>query len=268
MISSRSAHASGISNVVLITGAARRIGEALARDFASRGWRVAVHYRHSQDAAARLAADLVRAGGAAAALDADLADTDAVARLVPRCRAALGAPTCLINNASEFRYDDLATLSGESWDVHFGVNLKAPVLLAKALAENLPEGAHGNVVNIIDQRVLEPAPEFFSYTLSKTGLWSATRMLAQALAPRVRVNAIAPGPVLQSVHQTPDEFEAERRSTLLQRGVSPEEIAAAVAFILDAPAMTGQTIALDGGQHLAWRAPQRRTSRTGSQPDE
>jgi NAD(P)-dependent dehydrogenase (short-subunit alcohol dehydrogenase family) len=163
----------------------------------------------------------------------------------------LGAPSCLVNNASEFLFDELPTLSAELWDAHFAVNLRAPVFLAKALAENLPEGADGNVVNLIDQRVLRPSPEFFSYTLAKTGLWSATRMLAQALAPRVRVNAIAPGPVLQSVHQTPEEFEAERRMTLLRHGTSPQEIAAAVAFILDAPAITGQMIALDGGQHLA-----------------
>jgi NAD(P)-dependent dehydrogenase (short-subunit alcohol dehydrogenase family) len=235
---------------VLITGAARRIGRALAHDFAARGWRVGVHHRHSQDAAAATVSEIRAAGGIAAALAADLADTDAVAALVPRCHEALGPPTCLINNASEFLFDDLPSLTASLWEAHFAVNLKAPVFLAKALAENLPDGVEGNVVNLIDQRVLRPGPEFFSYTLAKAGLWSATGMLAQALAPRVRVNAIAPGPVLQSVHQTPEEFERERRQTLLRRGTTPAEIAAAVAFILDAPAMTGQMIALDGGQHL------------------
>jgi NAD(P)-dependent dehydrogenase (short-subunit alcohol dehydrogenase family) len=235
---------------VLITGAARRIGRALARDFAARGWRVGVHSRRARDAAAAVVSEIRATGGVAAALAADLADADAVAALVPRCREVLGPPTCLVNNASEFLFDDLASLTTRLWEAHFAVNLKAPVFLAKALAENLPEGAEGNVVNVIDQRVLRPGAEFFSYTLAKSGLWSATGMLAQALAPRVRVNAIAPGPVLQSVHQTPAEFECERRHTLLGRGTTPAEIAAAVAFILDAPAMTGQMITLDGGQHL------------------
>ena len=246
---------------VLITGAAHRIGRTLARDFAARGWRVAVHYRRSRDAAADVVSEIEAAGGIAVALAADLADADAVAGLIPRCRQALGAPTCLINNASEFLFDDLASLSPGRWDAHFAINLKAPVFLAKVLAEQLPEGAEGNVVNLIDQRVLRPGPEFFSYTLAKAGLWSATGMLAQALAPRVRVNAIAPGPVLQSVHQTSEEFESERRQTLLGRGTSPAEIATAIAFILDAPAMTGQMIALDGGQHLARRADPSRKQR-------
>jgi NAD(P)-dependent dehydrogenase (short-subunit alcohol dehydrogenase family) len=235
---------------VLITGAAKRIGRALARDFAARGWRVGVHYRRSENSAASLVSEIKAAGGHAAALQADLADLGAVAALIPRCREALGAPLCLVNNASEFLFDDLTTLSPELWQAHFAVNLQAPVFLAKALAESLPDGAEGNVINLIDQRVLQPSPDYFSYTLAKAALWPATRMLAQALAPRVRVNAIAPGPVLQSVHQTPEEFEAERRNTLLERGTSPSEIVAAVAFILDAPAMTGQMIALDGGQHL------------------
>ncbi|HXF55042.1 MAG TPA: SDR family oxidoreductase [Hyphomicrobiaceae bacterium] len=235
---------------ILITGAARRIGRAMARDFAARGWRVGVHYRRSSEAAIALVSEIKAAGGTAEAFRADLADADAVAALVPRCRDALGAPSCLVNNASEFLFDDVASLAAPLWEAHFAVNLRAPVFLAKVFAEHLPEGTEGNVINIIDQRVLRPGAQFFSYTLAKAALWSATGMLAQALAPRVRVNAIAPGPVLQSVHQTAEEFENERRQTLLRRGTTPAEIAAAVAFILDAPAMTGQMIALDGGQHL------------------
>ena len=248
---------------VLITGAAQRIGRELARGFATRGWQVGVHYRRSHAAAASLVSEIEATGGRAVPLQADLADTGAVASLIPRCREALGAPVCLVNNASEFLFDDLASLSPELWQAHFTVNLQAPVLLAKALAESLPEGAEGNVVNLIDQRVLQPSPDYFSYTLAKAALWPATRMLAQALAPRVRVNAIAPGPVLQSVHQTPEEFEAERRNTPLGRGTSPSEIIAAVAFILDAPAMTGQMIALDGGQHLAQKPAPGRSDSSG-----
>ncbi len=241
-------------DVALITGAARRIGRAIALDLAGRGWRVGVHYRGSREDAEGLVALIERAGGAAAPLQGDLARSEDLDTLVARCREALGAPTCLVNNASEFQPDSLATLTGDGWDTHLDVNLKAPVFLARALAAGLPVEASGNIINIIDQRVWKPTPEFFSYTISKAGLWTATRTLAQALAPRVRVNAIGPGPVLSSVHQTAAEFEAERRSTLLERGPTPDEIASAVRFILDSPAMTGQMIALDGGQHLTWRA--------------
>ena len=174
---------------------------------------------------------------------------------MPRCAAALGAPTCLVNNASTFIYDDIATLDPKIWDAQLAVNLKTPVFLAKAFAASLPAGAAGNVINMIDQRVWKPTPRFFSYAASKAALWSATQTLAQALAPRVRVNAIGPGPVLKSAHQTEEEFRRQCEATILRRGTTPQEIASAVRFILDAPAMTGQMIALDGGQHLAWETP-------------
>lgn len=238
------------SKVVLVTGAARRLGHAIARDFGGRGWSVGVHYRRSQHEAEGLVAEIVAGGGIAVALQADLSDWTALEALLPRCREALGPVTCLLNNASEFRCDTIANVEPDSWRTHFDVNVRAPVCLARALAGNLPEGSQGSVINIIDQRVLRPTPEFFSYTLSKTTLWTATQTLAQALAPRVRVNAIAPGPVLQSIHQSEEAFRAECRSTLLGRGVSLAEIAAAVQFVLAAEAMTGQLIAIDGGQHL------------------
>jgi NAD(P)-dependent dehydrogenase (short-subunit alcohol dehydrogenase family) len=237
---------------VLITGASRRIGKALASDFARHGWRVGIHYRRSRGEAEALAAQLRSLGTDAVALPGDLADPADVDALVPRCREALGAPICVINNASEFHFDSATALTSQSWDLHLDVNLKAPVFLAQAMSAHLPKNQDGNVINILDQRVWNPTPQFFSYTISKAGLWTATRMLAQALAPRVRVNAIGPGPVLPSIHQRAEDFETEQRSTLLRRGTSPEEIAAAVRFILDAPAMTGQMIALDGGQHLTW----------------
>jgi len=236
----------------LITGAARRIGRAIALDLAQLGWRVAVHYRRSKDDAEALVSEIEAAGGEAAAIPADLAKPQDIERLVPLCCDALGAPVCLVNNASEFLVDTVATVTAETWDTHLDINLKAPVFLARALYLHLPEGATGNVINIIDQRVWRLTPDLFSYTISKAGLWTATRTLAQALAPRVRVNAIGPGPVLKSIHQTESDFAAEVRSTLLKRGPSPVEIAAAVRFILEAPAMTGQMIALDGGQHLTW----------------
>lgn len=238
--------------VALVTGAGRRIGRALALELAEAGFDVAVHYRRSSGEAEAVVREITVKGRRAMAFAADLADAGEASALVLKVAAKLGAPTCLVNNASEFLHDDAQTMTIASWSTHIDVNLRAPVLLAQALARGLPDGATGNVINIIDQRVWRLTPEFFSYTVSKAGLWSATRMLAQALAPRVRVNAIGPGPVLASVHQTADDFAAECRQTLLGRATAPAEIAAAVRFILDAPAMTGQMIALDAGQHLAW----------------
>lgn len=243
---------SHMPKTVLITGAARRIGRAIALELAKSGWAVAVHYRRSAREAEDLAGLIERSGGRAVALAADLSSPDELDALVPRVARALGAPTCLVNNASEFQLDTVATLNEATWTMHQDINLKAPVLLSRALYLNLPDGAAGNIINIIDQRVWKLTPDFFSYTISKAGLWTATRTLAQALAPRVRVNAIGPGPVLKSVHQTDADFAAEVRSTLLHRGPTPEEVASAVSFILAAPAMTGQMIALDGGQHLTW----------------
>jgi NAD(P)-dependent dehydrogenase (short-subunit alcohol dehydrogenase family) len=237
--------------VALITGAARRIGRGIALELGRAGWPVAVHYRNSQAEADDLVRQLQDLGVKSVALSADLSDFKALRSLVDECTKALGAPTCLINNASEFLLDSLESLEENTWDVHQSINLKAPVFLAQAMLRALPYGVDGNIINIIDQRVWKLTPDFFSYTISKAGLWTATRTLAQALAPRIRVNAIGPGPVFQSVHQTEAEFAAEQTSTLLARGPSPEEIATAVKFILATPSMTGQMIALDGGQHLA-----------------
>ena len=239
------------AQTALITGAARRIGRAIALELAAHGWRVGIHYRRSRAEAEELAEQIRSSGGTAAALSGDLAKAQDVASLIGRCADALGAPTCLVNNASEFFLDTVTSVTPPGWDTHLEINLKAPVFLAQALYLNLPEGAEGNVINIIDQRVWRPTPDFFSYTISKAGLWTATQTLAQAMAPRVRVNAIGPGPVLQSVHQTEKDFAAEASETPLKHGPTLREIAAAVRFILATPSMTGQMIALDGGQHLS-----------------
>ncbi len=238
------------AKVVLITGAARRIGRAIAVNMARDGWAVAIHCRNSRQDAAALADEIAASGGTAQVFAADLANFSALDRLVSQCTAALGAPVCLINNASEFLLDTAQSIDEATWDTHLDINLKAPVFLAQAMVRHLPDGAEGNIINIIDQRVWKLTPDFFSYTISKAGLWTATQTLAQGLAPRIRVNAIGPGPVLRSVHQTDADFAAEKSSTPLKSGPSPEEIAAAVRFILSTPSMTGQMIALDGGQHL------------------
>ena len=238
--------------IALITGASRRIGRAVALDLARAGWSIALHYRSSKSDADQLATEIHALGVGVATLPGDLSKPADALGLVPRCVAALGPLSCLVNNASLFEFDDLATLALNTLEDHLAVNLVAPVLLAQAFAAQLGAEATGNVINIIDQRAWAATPEFFSYTLSKTSLWSATQMMAQALSPRVRVNAIGPGPTLRSVHQRPEDFEQEAQTTLLRRGTSPDEIARAVRFILDAPAMTGQMIALDGGQHLRW----------------
>ncbi|MGE5259733.1 MAG: SDR family oxidoreductase [Actinomycetota bacterium] len=237
----------------LVTGGGRRLGRAIALDLAERGWSVGVHYHASAADALAVVAEIERKGGRAAAFAADLARVEAPEPLIESCAARLGPITCLVNSAACFERDDIHTLDRESWQAHLDVNLRAPIFLAQAMARRLPDGAKGNIINVIDQKVLRPDPEFFSYTIAKSALWTATQVLAQALAPEVRVNAIAPGPVLPSQNQSEHEFARECRSTLLQHGVVLDEVAAAVRFLLETPSITGQMIALDSGQHLAWR---------------
>ncbi len=241
--------------VVLVTGAARRLGRAIALDFGQRAWSVAIHVHAVDEDALSLAREIVGLGGRAEIFAADLADEASVDGLVPAVVEKLGAPTCLVNNASLFVYDDIATATGRQWDKHFAINLKAPVFLSQALMRHLPDGAGGNIINIIDQRVWKQTPHFLSYSGTKSALWAMTQTLAQGLAPRIRVNGIGPGPMLRSIHQQQADFDAQCAATPLQRGTTPDEIMVAIRFILDAPAMTGQMIALDGGQHLAWQTP-------------
>lgn len=245
-----------LPKAALITGAARRIGRALALDLARRGWSVAVHYGKSKAEAEAVVAEIESTGGRAIALGADLAREDQTVPLIDRATDALGPLGVLVNNASLFEPDTVATGTRESWDAHLEANLRAPLVLTQHFARRLPDAAMGAVVNIIDQRVWNPTPFFMSYTVSKSGLWTLTKTLALALAPRIRVNAIGPGPTLPSARQSPEHFARQCAQTPLQRGTSLDEICAALRFILAAPAMTGQMIALDGGQHLGWAHPQ------------
>ncbi len=239
----------------LVTGAGRRIGRALALEAARAGFDVAVHYRTAKADAQSVADEIAALGRRAVILDAELTDEAQTAALVGRAAQALGPVALLINSASTFEDDRLATADRASWDAHLDANLRAPVVLAQAFAAALPGGQAGQIVNIVDQRVLRPNPQFFSYSLSKAGLWWVTQTLAQDLAPRIRVNAVAPGPVLASVHQAPGEFEREAAGTPLGRPVSLDDLAAALRYLIDATSVTGQMIAVDAGQHLGWRTP-------------
>jgi NAD(P)-dependent dehydrogenase (short-subunit alcohol dehydrogenase family) len=246
---------SSTPQVVLVTGAGQRLGRAIALDLARHGWAVGVHYNRSAGAAAAVVDAIVRAGGKAAALGADLRSEPETSRLVGAAVEALGPLGCLVNNASLFEYDSAETATPASWDAHLAVNLRAPFLLSQAFAAQLPEGAHGSIVNIIDQRVWNLTPHYLSYTVSKSGLWTLTRTLALALAPRIRVNGIGPGATLPAPHQTPEQFAHHAARMPLGHGTTPEEVTDAVRFLLAAPAITGQMLALDGGQHLGWAQP-------------
>jgi NAD(P)-dependent dehydrogenase (short-subunit alcohol dehydrogenase family) len=238
------------ARTALITGAGRRIGAAIAHALSRAGYAVVLHVHRSRTDAEKLAADIAAAGGQAKVVLADLADAKALHGLVPAA-AAFGPLTLLVNNASQFDEDEIATLDRARFERTMAVNLTAPLFLAQAFAAQARDGA--SIVNIVDQRVFKPTPRFFSYTLSKSALASATATLAQALAPKLRVNAVAPGPTLPSPRQTAVEFAAQAAAVPLQRGPTPEDIAAAVVYLAQARSVTGTVIAVDGGQHLAWR---------------
>lgn len=239
-----------MSRNALITGAGRRIGRAIARTLSEEGWGVVLHYRHSAEEVRALADEITASGGRAALVEADLAKTEDVRDILPQAGHALGPLHCLVNNASLFENDTIRSVSPESFHSHINTNLLAPLLLTQDFARQLPDGEQGNVINIADQRVFNLRPDFLSYTLSKTGLWTLTQTTAMALAPRIRVNAIGPGPTLANIHQSAADFHAEQQSVPLGYGPTPEEIALAVQFILKAKSLTGEFIALDGGQHL------------------
>ncbi|MHA6326703.1 SDR family oxidoreductase [Roseivivax sp. CAU 1753] len=249
----------------VVTGGGHRLGRAMALYLAGRGCDVAVHYNTSEVAAEALAAQIRDMGRKAATVAADLLDEDAVQGLMPAAAEALGGPiTHLVNNASIFEYDNIESATRTSWDRHLESNLRAPFVLTQALAAQVPAPvadansepvARGLVVNMIDQRVRKLTPEFMTYTIAKMGLWAFTQTAAQALAPRVRVNAIGPGPTLQGGRQSDTHFARQRAATVLGRGANTDDITAALGYLYDSPAITGQLLCVDGGQHLAWQTP-------------
>ena len=245
----------GEMGVALVTGGARRIGRAIVEDLAAHGFAVAIHCRHSVGDAAELAARINKQGGRASVVTADLADLDAARALPGMAAAALGPLTLLVNNASIFEADGIGDLDAERFQRQLAVNLTAPVILADAFAAQLPPDREGLIVNMVDQRVWKTTPHFLSYQLSKSGLLTATRTLAQALAPRIRVNAIGPGPTLPSPRQDPAEFQKQAEAVLLKHGPELGEFGRTICYLYETRSITGQMIALDGGQHLAWETP-------------
>ncbi|MEX3017781.1 SDR family oxidoreductase [Gymnodinialimonas hymeniacidonis] len=248
----------------LVTGAAKRLGRAMALELASHGHDVAVHYNGSADAAEETCEDIRALGVKAVALQANLLEEDEVQSLLPRAVDALGSVEILVNNASIFDYDNIESANRESWDRHLESNLRAPFVLTQALAAQLPDPAidandepvaRGLVINMCDQRVHKLTPEFMTYTIAKMGLWAFTRTAAQALAPKCRVNAIGPGPTMQGGRQSAEHFAKQRAATILERGADPQAICEALRYFLTAKSVTGQLICVDGGQHLGWETP-------------
>lgn len=239
---------------VLVTGAAKRLGRAIALDLAAAGWNVAIHYNGSRAEALNVADAVMCLGVKAALLQVDLSG-EGSAGVVDLAAHALGPLTALINSASIFENDDWQSATRESWDKHMDINLRAPLVLSQAFAAQLPDTEQGNIINIVDQRVLKPTPQFLSYSLSKAGLHWLTTTLAQGMAPRIRVNAVGPGPTLRNERQSHADFDRQRDATILGHGADPADICAAVRYLLEAPSVTGQMIAVDGGQHLIWQTP-------------
>ena len=244
-----------IAGTALITGGARRIGRAIVEDLAANGFAVAIHSNSSADEASALAESIRKTGGKASVVVADLTDMAAVAEVVEKAERALGPVSLLVNNASLFEDDSVLDFDWPEWDRHFDIHLKAPVLLAQKFAKALPEAMDGLVVNVIDQRVWRLSPRYFSYTLSKSALWTATQTMAQALAPRIRVNAIGPGPTLRNTRQDDSDFRQQVDALLLKQSPDLSEFGATIRYLWQARSVTGQMIALDGGQHLAWQTP-------------
>jgi NAD(P)-dependent dehydrogenase (short-subunit alcohol dehydrogenase family) len=240
---------------VLITGAAKRLGRAIALDLARHGWNIALHYNASEKEARATCEDARTTGVKVALLKAELMRESETSELVSRAAKELGPLTALVNSASLFENDEWVSATRESWDKHMEVNLRAPFVLSQAFDKHLPRDQKGAIVNLIDQRVLKPTPQFMSYSLSKAGLHWLNTTLAQALAPRIRVNAVGPGPTMRNARQSEADFGRQREATMLKSGAEPQDVCDAVRYLLEAPAVTGQMIAVDGGQHLAWKTP-------------
>lgn len=242
-----------MSKIALITGAGNRIGATIAKELAANGYAVAVHFNMTEKGANKVCDEIIAEGGKAIAISADLSISEQRNHLIAKAAEKLGPLNVLINNASIYEPDSATTINENLWDRHFEIHAKAPMFLIRDFAAQLPKNTHGNVINMIDERVLRIDPGYFSYNLSKSVLWTATKTLAQSLAPNIRVNAIGPGPTLPHDRQNQNQFENSIEKLPLKTSATPEQIAKAIIFLLDNSSITGQMLALDGGEHLEWR---------------
>ncbi|CDO88260.1 short-chain dehydrogenase/reductase SDR [Mycobacterium triplex] len=241
-----------MTKTALVTGAAKRIGRAIALELARGGYDVAIHFHRSWVDAETLAMEIGSLGRRTALIQADLADESAVEAILPEAITRLGSVDTLVNNASIYQSDDVLDVTRPSWDRHMAINLRAPFVLTQQFARLLPDDMHGAVVNLLDQAVWNLTPHAVSYTASKGALWTLTQSLALGLAPRIRVNGIGPGPVLPNTSQSPEQFEEHWSSLPLGRRILPADVARTARFLIESPSLTGQMIAVDGGEHLAW----------------
>ena len=241
-----------MNNTALVTGGSQRIGKAICEKIAEKGWNVAIHFNKSSNKVISLKKKLEKFGVKCVSIKADLSKENEIKNLFSEAQRKIGKINCLINNASTFELDSIDTIKKKDWDYHLNVNVWAPIFLIKQLKKNLPKNVDGNIINIIDQRVLNLTPFFTTYTFTKSGLWILTKTLAMALAPRIRVNAVGPGPTLSSKRQSEKQFKKQWKSMPLKKKIDPTEIADAVLFILQSKSLTGQIIPVDAGQHLGW----------------
>ena len=244
--------------VAIVTGGSKRIGKSIVKKLSFLGWKVIIHYNSNKNDALSLQKEIQKKGGAASIIKANLNSSKATEELISKSEKKFGKLTLLVNNASIFENDSVHSLTIDTWDIHNNVNTKAPLLLSQSFAKLLPKKEPGVIINIIDQRVFSPRPDFISYSSSKNSLFWLTKVLAQALSPKIRVCAIGPGPTLKGARQTDNDFKNQSQSVPLGNGSSPEEISQAIEFILNASSFTGQMITLDGGEHLDWIKPEDR----------
>ena len=244
--------------VAIVTGGSKRIGKSIVKKLSFLGWKVIIHYNSNKNDALSLQKEIQKKGGAASIIKANLNSSKATEELISKSEKKFGKLTLLVNNASIFENDSVHSLTIDTWDIHNNVNTKAPLLLSQSFAKLLPKKEPGVIINIIDQRVFSPRPDFISYSASKNSLFWLTKVLAQALSPKIRVCAIGPGPTLKGARQTDNDFKNQSQSVPLGNGSSPEDISQAIEFILNASSFTGQMITLDGGEHLDWIKPEDR----------
>ena len=237
---------------LLITGAATRVGKAIALHFAEKGWNIALHYFRSSSKAKELKKIIEQNWVKVALIKADLKNSKQVEKIVPLAKKKLGAIDCLINNAALFEKDDISNFTTKSWNDHFNINLLAPTILTKQFAKQASKKTVSNIINIIDQRIFNLTPFFMSYTISKSGLQTLTQTMAMRLGPNIKVNAIAPGPTIKSKRQTDRHFRNQVKSTLLKKSVRLEDICDTVEFLINNNSITGQIVAVDSGQNLSW----------------